>query len=142
MITQFFALRALSLFTAFVAGVLLTALLLPASEPDYLSQPYVARIKSLEAQISGRDKTFKEISRGERKLSLLRKSAEQNSAALESNASAIAQKTGLARKTLAAFKKRVKENEPIFPKNPDDRDLVIRLDKLLAGIGVGKGEAG
>lgn len=142
MITQFSTIRALSLIAAFVAGVAVTALLLPASEPDYQTQSLKTRIKSLEAQISGRDTAITKIARRERELSQLMKSADQKNAALESDVAAITQKTARAEKRLADSKKRGKENEPILPDSLDDNDLISRLDRLLAGMSVGKGKAG
>lgn len=147
MITQFPVNRAISLFTAFAAGALLTALLLSASEPDHQAKSYQARIRSLEAAIAARDKTLKKIARRERELSLLMESADLNGAALEIDAGILSQKTARAHKQLAESrfadsKNREKENEPLFKDSSDDSDLVIRFDRLLAGMGVGKGKAG
>jgi len=147
MIRQFPVNLAIGLFTAFAAGVLLTALLLPAPAPDPQGKSYEARIKSLEAGIAARDKILKETARRERELSLQMKSADQDRAALETGAEVLSQITARAQKQLAESrladsKKRGKENEPVFTDNPDDSDLVIRLDRHLAGMGLGKGKAG
>lgn len=144
--------RFAGLFAAFAAGALLTVFLLPAPEPDPQAKSYEARITSLEAGIAARDKTLKETARRERELLSQMKSADLNSAALETAADLFSQKTARAQKRLAESRlaesrfidsrKRGDENEPIFTDNPDDSDLVNRLDRLLAGMGRGKGKAG
>ncbi|MFQ5432932.1 MAG: hypothetical protein ACE5EN_10550 [Nitrospinota bacterium] len=142
MIRQFPVNRAIGLFAPFAAGALLAALLLPASEPDPKAKSYEARIRSLEAGIAARDKTLGEAARRERELSLRMKSANLNSAALETEAEVLSQKTARAQSRLVESKKRGDENEPIPADNPDDSDLVNRLDHLLAGIRLGKGKTG
>ncbi len=157
MIGKFVIDRFAGLFAAFAAGALLTVFLLPAPEPDPLAKSYETRIKSLEAGIAARDKTLKESARRERELSLRMKRADLNSAALETAANLFSQKTARAQRRLAESRlaesrlaesrfidsrKRGEKNEPIPSDNPDDSDLVIRLDRLLAGMGLGKGKAG
>jgi len=130
------------LLAAFALGALLTAYLLPGPRPDSETQIYKSRIRELEAGIAKRDKTVSELAVAERKLSMQMRLSGRKTAAIEAASTALSQKTALARKELAASKKRGMENEPVFSNSPDDNDLVNRLDRLLAGMGIGKGKAG
>jgi outer membrane murein-binding lipoprotein Lpp len=139
---EFLQSRAALLLAAFAAGALLTALLLPGFEPNAKVERYQTRIKELEESIARREKLEEQLARREREMAKEMEAAAAATAALENSAGRLSKKTALAEKRLAMTKKRGKGNEPVFTESLNDRDLVIRLDRLLAGMGVGTGEAG
>lgn len=134
--------RVYALIAAFTFGATLTVFLLPQLHSGNEAKIYESRIKELEARIARRDKALKALAVSEQKLLVQMRLSGRKSGAIEAAAEVFSRETVKAGRRLAALKKKGKENEPLFKDSPDDSDLVIRLERLLSGMGRGEGNAG
>lgn len=142
MITRFLNSRAAVLLAAFAAGFLLSALLLPGSYYSDDSSVFKERITELENRIAKRGKTAEILAARELTLAGLMAMEQKSAAQAQADTARLSKKTALARTRLAHLEKRKKKNEPVINSAANDRDLVNRLDRLLAGADGAAGEAG
>ena len=142
MITRFLNSRAAVLLAAFAAGSLLSALLLPGSYYSDDASVFKERITELENRIAKRGKTAEILAARELTLAGLMAMEQKSAARAQADTARLSKKTALARTRLAYLEKRKKENEPVINSAANDRDLVNRLDRLLAGTDRAAGEAG
>lgn len=142
MIIRFLNSRAAVVLAAFASGSLLTALLLPGSYTGDDSVIFRMKITELENRIADRKKLQAGLAAREQILAAQTALEQKSAAQVEANTAKLSKKTALAQKRLAHLEKRGKENEPVINGAADDRDLVNRLDRLLAGADAAAGEAG
>ena len=142
MIIRFLNSRAAVLLAAFAAGSLLTALLLPGSYTGDDSVIFKMKITELENRIADRNKQEKSLAARELTLAARMVLEQKNTAQAQADTARLSKNTALAQKRLAHLEKRKKENEPVINGAANDRDLVNRLDRLLAGTDAAAGEAG